>query len=149
MTSPKDELLDFLRHSEATPAAKAMPFAEVSALGEIGPEQRFHDGILNAFLLGKPDEPMGIERLAVEFERRAGGDVLLRVSGRLERATAALRERGIENPLRRGGERGADAEVHRRHVGCREHRFGRRAPEQCRFVAPTQMRSCLDQSRLQ
>lgn len=33
---------------------------------------------------------MGTERLAVEFERVDGGRVLLRVSGRLERATAAL-----------------------------------------------------------
>ena len=35
---------------------------------------------------------MGMERLAVEFERDDGGDVLLRVSGRLEQATAALLE---------------------------------------------------------
>jgi anti-anti-sigma factor len=33
---------------------------------------------------------MGTERLAVEYERRAGGDVLLRVTGRLEKGTAAL-----------------------------------------------------------
>jgi anti-anti-sigma factor len=33
---------------------------------------------------------MGTERLAVEFERRDGGNVLLRVSGRLEHGTAAL-----------------------------------------------------------
>jgi anti-anti-sigma factor len=33
---------------------------------------------------------MGTERLAVEFVREEGGGVVLRVSGRLERATAAL-----------------------------------------------------------
>src|SRR5215217_3835835 len=33
---------------------------------------------------------MGTERLAVEFERREDGDVLLRVTGKLERGTAAL-----------------------------------------------------------
>ena len=35
---------------------------------------------------------MGTERLAVEFERRADGDVVLRVTGKLERGTAALLE---------------------------------------------------------
>jgi anti-anti-sigma factor len=35
---------------------------------------------------------MGTERLAVEFERHVGGDVLLRVTGKLERSTAALLE---------------------------------------------------------
>ena len=35
---------------------------------------------------------MGTERLAVEFERNADGDVLLRVTGKLERGTAALLE---------------------------------------------------------
>jgi anti-anti-sigma factor len=35
---------------------------------------------------------MGTERLAVEFERRADGNVALRVTGRLERGTAALLE---------------------------------------------------------
>jgi anti-anti-sigma factor len=35
---------------------------------------------------------MGTERLAVEFERHADGNVLLRVSGKLERGTAALLE---------------------------------------------------------
>jgi anti-anti-sigma factor len=35
---------------------------------------------------------MGTERLAVEFERRVDGNVLLRVSGTLERGTAALLE---------------------------------------------------------
>jgi anti-anti-sigma regulatory factor len=33
---------------------------------------------------------MGTERLAVEFERRLDGSVLLRLSGRLEYGTAAL-----------------------------------------------------------
>lgn len=33
---------------------------------------------------------MGTERLAVEFERRADGNVLLRVTGKLEQGTAAL-----------------------------------------------------------
>ena len=33
---------------------------------------------------------MGTERLAVEFERRPDGDVLLRVTGKLEHGTAAL-----------------------------------------------------------
>ena len=33
---------------------------------------------------------MGTERLAVEYERRADGNVLLRVTGRLEQGTAAL-----------------------------------------------------------
>ena len=33
---------------------------------------------------------MGAERLAVEFERRPDGDVLLRVTGKLEHGTAAL-----------------------------------------------------------
>jgi anti-anti-sigma factor len=35
---------------------------------------------------------MGTERLAVEFERSLDGDVLLRVTGKLERGTAALLE---------------------------------------------------------
>jgi anti-anti-sigma factor len=35
---------------------------------------------------------MGTERLAVEFERRADGHVTLRVTGKLERGTAALLE---------------------------------------------------------
>jgi len=35
---------------------------------------------------------MGTERLEVEFERRADGDVVLRVTGKLERGTAALLE---------------------------------------------------------
>jgi anti-anti-sigma factor len=35
---------------------------------------------------------MGTERLVVEFERGAEGDVLLRVTGRLESGTAALLE---------------------------------------------------------
>jgi anti-anti-sigma factor len=35
---------------------------------------------------------MGTERLAVEFERHVDGNVLLRVSGKLERGTAALLE---------------------------------------------------------
>jgi anti-anti-sigma factor len=42
---------------------------------------------------------MGMERLAVEFEREAGGEVLLRVSGRLERTTAALLD-GVLRALR-------------------------------------------------
>ena len=33
---------------------------------------------------------MGTERLAVEFERREDGNVLLRVTGKLERGTASL-----------------------------------------------------------
>jgi anti-anti-sigma factor len=43
---------------------------------------------------------MGTERLAVEFERRDGGNVVLRVRGSLGRATAALLE-GILHALRR------------------------------------------------
>jgi hypothetical protein len=35
---------------------------------------------------------MGTERLAVEFERRADGNVVLRVTGKLERGTSALLE---------------------------------------------------------
>jgi anti-anti-sigma factor len=35
---------------------------------------------------------MGTERLAVEFERNVDGNVLLRVTGKLERSTAALLE---------------------------------------------------------
>jgi anti-anti-sigma factor len=42
---------------------------------------------------------MGMERLAVEFERRDDGEILLRVSGRLERATAALLS-GVLHALR-------------------------------------------------
>ena len=42
---------------------------------------------------------MGTERLAVELEREAGGSVMLRVSGRLERATAALLD-GVLRALR-------------------------------------------------
>ena len=48
---------------------------------------------------------MGMERLAVEFERRGGGDVVLRVSGRLDQSTAALLEgvlfalRGDPSPI--------------------------------------------------
>jgi anti-anti-sigma factor len=42
---------------------------------------------------------MGTERLAVEFEREEGGRVLLRLSGRLEAATAALLD-GILRSLR-------------------------------------------------
>jgi anti-anti-sigma factor len=33
---------------------------------------------------------MGTERLAVEFERQEGGGAVLRLSGKLERATAAV-----------------------------------------------------------
>jgi anti-anti-sigma factor len=43
---------------------------------------------------------MGAERLAVEMERKHGGNVVLRVSGRLEHGTAALLE-GILHALRR------------------------------------------------
>jgi anti-anti-sigma factor len=43
---------------------------------------------------------MGTERLAVEFERDDAGGVLLRVSGRLERATAALLD-GVFHALRK------------------------------------------------
>ena len=43
---------------------------------------------------------MGMERLAVEFEREDGGGVVLRVSGRLERATSALLD-GVLRSLRR------------------------------------------------
>ena len=42
---------------------------------------------------------MGTERLAVEFEREDSGEVLLRVSGRLERATVALLD-GVLRSLR-------------------------------------------------
>lgn len=42
---------------------------------------------------------MGTERLAVVFEREDSGSVLLRVSGRLEHATAALLD-GILRALR-------------------------------------------------
>jgi anti-anti-sigma factor len=42
---------------------------------------------------------MGTDRLAVEFERVDGGGVLLRVSGRLEAATAGLLE-GVLRSLR-------------------------------------------------
>jgi anti-anti-sigma factor len=42
---------------------------------------------------------MGTDRLAVEFEREDGGGVLLRVSGRLEAATAGLLE-GVLRSLR-------------------------------------------------
>ena len=43
---------------------------------------------------------MGAERLAVEMERKLGGNVVLRVSGSLEHGTAALLE-GILHALRR------------------------------------------------
>ena len=42
---------------------------------------------------------MGTERLAVEFEREAGGGVLLKVSGRPVRETAALLD-GVLRALR-------------------------------------------------
>ena len=42
---------------------------------------------------------MGTERLTVEFERTAGGNVVLHVSGRLEHGTAALLE-GVLHALR-------------------------------------------------
>ena len=42
---------------------------------------------------------MGTERLAVEFEREDSGGVMLRVSGRLERATAAVLD-GVLRALR-------------------------------------------------
>jgi anti-anti-sigma factor len=42
---------------------------------------------------------MGTERLVVEFEREDGGRVVLRVSGRLEQATAALLD-GVLRSLR-------------------------------------------------
>jgi anti-anti-sigma factor len=42
---------------------------------------------------------MGTERLAVEFERRVDGNVILRVNGKLERGTAALLE-GVLQALR-------------------------------------------------
>ena len=45
---------------------------------------------------------MGAERLAVEFEREVGGGVLLRVSGRLDQATAALLD-GVLHALRADG----------------------------------------------
>src|SRR5262249_16665842 len=35
--------------------------ADISPLGEIRTEKRLHDGILNAFLIGPSDEPMGVE----------------------------------------------------------------------------------------
>ena len=40
-----------------------LPVADVPALGEVRPEQRLHDRILNAFLVGQPDEPVGVERV--------------------------------------------------------------------------------------
>jgi anti-anti-sigma factor len=43
---------------------------------------------------------MGTERLAVELERKHGGNVVLHVSGRLEHGTAALLE-GVLQALRR------------------------------------------------
>ena len=43
---------------------------------------------------------MGTERLAVEMERKHGGNVVLHVSGSLERGTAALLE-GVLRALRR------------------------------------------------
>ncbi len=42
---------------------------------------------------------MGSERLAVEYERRDSGSVVLRVSGRLDQGTAALLE-GVLQTLR-------------------------------------------------
>ena len=42
---------------------------------------------------------MGTERLAVEFERRDSGNVVVRVSGRLDQGTAALL-RGVLHSLR-------------------------------------------------
>jgi anti-anti-sigma factor len=42
---------------------------------------------------------MGTERLAVEFERRVDGNVILRVNGKLERGTAALLD-GVLQALR-------------------------------------------------
>jgi anti-anti-sigma factor len=42
---------------------------------------------------------MGMERMAVEFERTNGMNVMLRVSGRLERGTSSLLE-GILQALR-------------------------------------------------
>jgi anti-anti-sigma factor len=42
---------------------------------------------------------MGTERLAVEFERTDGGNVVLRVSGRLEHGTATLLD-GVLHALR-------------------------------------------------
>ncbi len=45
---------------------------------------------------------MGAERLAVEFEREVDGGVLLRVSGRLDQATAALLD-GVLHALRTDG----------------------------------------------
>jgi hypothetical protein len=43
---------------------------------------------------------MGTERLAVEFERNADGNVLLRVTGKLERGTAALLEGVLQAGVR-------------------------------------------------
>jgi hypothetical protein len=39
-----------------SPVEGPLPVAGVSALGEVGPKERLHDYILNAFLVGQPDE---------------------------------------------------------------------------------------------
>src|SRR5207302_9562822 len=60
--------------------------ANVATLSEISPEQRLHNGVLHAFLVGKPDEPAAVEGAGrpldlVEGERAALGPAYLRHSG--------------------------------------------------------------------
>lgn len=45
----------------AQQTAKPKELDKVLALGEIGPEQPFHHRILHAFLIGQPDEPVGVQ----------------------------------------------------------------------------------------
>src|SRR4029077_21119963 len=40
---------------------KCLPLADVPALGEVGSKQGLHDSILKAFLVGQPDEPVGVK----------------------------------------------------------------------------------------
>ena len=39
---------------------------EVRSIGEVRPEHGFNHGVLNAFLVGQPDEPMGVEGLLTD-----------------------------------------------------------------------------------
>lgn len=39
---------------------ECLPPADVPPIGEVGPEKRLHDCILNTLLVGQPDEPVGI-----------------------------------------------------------------------------------------
>jgi len=40
---------------------ECLALADVQSLREVGPKQRLHDYILNTFLVGQPDKPVGVQ----------------------------------------------------------------------------------------